>query len=632
MRHLFTFLISGLLAGCIFIQSGAAQSLAVSVIPENLRRGANSVVRNDVTIYTVVSDNKMAINKSISLTVLNEKALDQAHLTLFYGPGEKLNIKTAIIYNAAGIKEKTIRQIDIRDYSTSVNATLFTDTRVKHYTVVPIHYPFTVVYEYEITYNRLYGFRTYSPYISDNQSVEFASFHLVNEKNIPLNVKALNVSKDVELIPTPGNRTWIFNNLPPFIEEPLMPSINEYLPLIYVSPEIIQYDKYKGTADSWGNYGKWLAALSDGRQTLASPTFASLNQMVLKAGSKREKVKILYKYLQSRTHYINISMGIGGLQPHPASDVDELGYGDCKDLSNYMVAILKAVDIDAYYTVVNSGEGEYNFNKDQPGHQFDHAIVCVPSATDTIWLECTSQIMPFGYIGNFTDNRNVLMIKDDSGILVKTPEYKIDDNYINSTINIDHSEDGTAATGTISFSGLLMDEVVHFANQNRDDQLKWINKNLEMDDFSLISHHFEIKEEPTPSIDLTIDLALRSFYTGNNGRLFASLNINNKIDVPTRVRNRKQTLYIPFSYQTHDTIVVNLPAGYQPEQLPESNVADERFGEYSMKSALNGNTIICVRSFRIFKGHHAPELYSAFYEFMQKSAIADSRQLVLIQK
>lgn len=609
-----------------------SQNLQVFTIPENLSRGANSVVRNYSKTYTIPDENKLIIRETMSLTIMNEKALSLAHLSIDYSEGEIVTIKTAAIYNDAGLKIKTIKKSEMADRSMVGDASLYNDARIIYYRVIPVRYPFTVVYDYEIAYNRLYGNMQFSPYMSDNQSIETSELQVINPGNLPLNIKSANLPPDVYESQNPYNPSWKFTNLPPIQEEPMEPPAEKFIPLIRIAPEVIQYNKYKGQADTWENYGKWVAGVFAGRQNLSASTISNLNQMVSQAGTSREKVRILYKYLQSRTHYINISLGIGGLQPHQASDVDELGYGDCKDLSNYMVAMLDAVGIKSYYTLVKAGEGKYSFEKDQPGHQFNHVIVCVPQASDTIWLECTSQILPFGQLGSYTDNRPVLIIKDNSGVLARTPDYPIETNFINSKIEIVHNDEGTAATGHFIFSGLMLDEPVHIATQNKADQLDWINGNLEMTDFTITNFQFKVNEEMKTSVELDTEVALHSFFTGSNGRFFASVNLNNHIEVPARVRNRKRDLYIPYSYRNSDTVVISLPAGYKPEQLPESTVSDERFGKYTMRSRAEQNKITCIRTFEMYAGTFPPEVYTAYYEFMQKAAVADSKQLVLIRE
>lgn len=609
-----------------------SQELSVSSIPEELSRGANSVVRSFSRTYTIPDENKTVVRESVSLTILNEKALSLAHLSINYREGEKVNIKTAALFNEAGIKTKSIKMSEMADRSMVGDASLYNDARIIYYRIIPVKYPFTVVYDYEISYNILYGTIRFSPYMSNNQSIEMSELKIINPKNIPLNIKSYNLPPGVNEIKNDFTREWVFSNLPPIPEEPMGPPVENFIPLISIAPERIQYDNYKGRADTWENYGKWVANLYAGRQNLSASTVSNLNQMVSKAGTTREKVSILYKYLQSRTHYINISLGIGGLQPHQASDVDELGYGDCKDLSNYMVAMLDAVGIKSYHAMVNAGEGKYSFEKDQPGHQSNHVIVCVPLVLDTIWLECTSQIKPFGQLGSYTDNRPVLIIKDNTGVLAHTPAYPIEANHINSKIEIAHNDEGTAATGHYSFSGLMMDEAVYIATQNKTDQLDWINSNLGMTDFTITGFKFKVVEEMKTSVELDTEVALHSFFTGSNGRFFTSVNLNNPIEVPARVRNRKRDLYIPYSFRNADTVVITLPAGYKPEQLPESTVSDERFGKYAMRSIAAGNKITCIRTFEIYAGTFPPDVYNAYYEFMQKAAVADSKQLVLIRE
>jgi len=82
-------------------------------------------------------------------------------------------------------------------------------------------------------------------------------------------------------------------------------------------------------------------------------------------------------------------VGIGGWQPHPAAEVFNHHYGDCKDKATLMGAMLHEIGIDSYYVVINSERG--SVTPDTPAHMggFDHAIIAIKlpeGATDSSWL------------------------------------------------------------------------------------------------------------------------------------------------------------------------------------------------------------------------------------------------------
>jgi transglutaminase-like putative cysteine protease len=109
---------------------------------------------------------------------------------------------------------------------------------------------------------------------------------------------------------------------------------------------------------TWDDFGKWVAVLNHGRDELPAKTKQEITALTSGMKTVEEKTKVLYEFLQNKTRYVGIQLGIGGYQPFEASVVDETGYGDCKALSNYMVSMLKAVGIKANYCLINAGSNE----------------------------------------------------------------------------------------------------------------------------------------------------------------------------------------------------------------------------------------------------------------------------------
>jgi hypothetical protein len=228
--------------------------------------------------------------------------------------------------------------------------------------------------------------------------------------------------------------------------------------------------------DSWDNYAKWIISLNTGRDVLPESTKKHIHELTANAKTTEEKVRLLYEYLQSKTRYVGIQLGIGGYQPFEASVVDQTGYGDCKALSNYMVSMLKEVGISANYTLIKGGAGESDIDVSFPSSQFNHVIVAVPGKADTLWLECTSQTNPFGYLGDFTGDRHALMITNDGGKIVKTPSYTATDNTQSRTAEVFVQPTGDAkAKIKTTYCGLQYEngELSRVVNTQYDEQKKY---------------------------------------------------------------------------------------------------------------------------------------------------------------
>ena len=93
---------------------------------------------------------------------------------------------------------------------------------------------------------------------------------------------------------------------------------------------------------------------------------------------------------------MSLSFGVGRYQPHPAEDVLENEYGDCKDKHTLLATMLKAAGIEAWPALIN-GERKLDLDMPSPG-QFNHVITYVPRSGNPHWLDTTPEVAPFGLL------------------------------------------------------------------------------------------------------------------------------------------------------------------------------------------------------------------------------------------
>jgi hypothetical protein len=92
------------------------------------------------------------------------------------------------------------------------------------------------------------------------------------------------------------------------------------LPYVKIVPLNFHYGIGGSTAD-WRSFGEWQADLIQGLGALPESEKQKITALVGDRKDKREIVKILYHYLQDNTHYINVTIDIGGFIPYPAEYV-----------------------------------------------------------------------------------------------------------------------------------------------------------------------------------------------------------------------------------------------------------------------------------------------------------------------
>jgi hypothetical protein len=333
---------------------------------------------------------------------------------------------------------------------------------------------------------------------------------------------------------------------------------------------------------------------------------------------------------------VGIQLGIGGYQPFEASVVDETGYGDCKALSNYMVTLLNEVGIKSYYTLINAGAGAPKMDPLFPSSQFNHVVVAVPNVSDTLWLECTSQTNPFGYMGDFTGDRSALMITENGGKIVKTPKYTATDNTQSRTgdVFVDLAGDAKAKVKT-TYRGLQYEnnDLNSILNDQYDDQKKWIQKNFKIPAFDVASFNMTNKKDKIPSAVVNADLVIRRFATVSGKRIFLTPNLLNKSTyLPEKLEKRKTTVVLRRPFTDLDTIRYHLPEGIYPEFLPEAVKIRSRFGEYEATFTIEQGKLIYIRRLKMNKGEFPAESYTEFSEFFKSLNKADNTKIVFMSK
>jgi hypothetical protein len=425
--------------------------------------------------------------------------------------------------------------------------------------------------------------------------------------------------------------SWDFSNVKPMRNEIYSPPIEERVSSILLAPNSMKIKKLSGSCDTWKAFGTQIGELIKDRGELSEGTKSKIREMISGAGDNYSKIEILYEYLQNKTRYASISIGLGGWQPMEAEAVDRLSYGDCKALTNFMQSVLKTAAIESYYALVLAGDFEPDIIGLFPANQFNHVFLCIPDDKDTLWLECTSQHSPMGYLGTHTDDRTALLIKEDGGYPVHTTVYNENVNIRIRNGRISLFADGSAeANVTTRYGGFYYDNMIPVYLSDDKDKRKKLEESIRLGSFKL--DRFEMKEYKSlhPEIEETLNISLqKTGIAAGDLMVFTPNQFSRKEALPATIGKRINPVFIRRSYSEADTIHFSIPESLNLNGNPINEAIESEFGKYYAQSSQQGNEIKYTRHLVIYKGSYPKESYPALFDFFEKVAYADNKMLAL---
>ncbi|MES2575154.1 MAG: DUF3857 domain-containing protein [Bacteroidota bacterium] len=621
-----------LLSYTIFAQKSEYSS---SLISDSLKQNANAVVRLNQIDILISSQRNMSVKNKRVVTVLNEKGLRCIDAYEYYSKRTTVDYIQATVFDSFGNEIKKIKRKDFRDQCATDGGTVFSDSRYIYLDYTPIQYPFTIIYESEIQTSTTAFVPQWFPLNDYLLSVEKSVLNVNYPDNLGFKKKEFNFSnfqiKKTQDTSTQLSYTAI--NILAQKKEEYSPDFTNIFPNVMMGLEFFNLEGIDGNVKTWKEYGQWYSdKILTGTMELSPETKARMKNLVGDEKDPIEKAKKIYKYVQDKSRYVSIQVGIGGWKPMFANDVDRLGYGDCKALSNYTKALLNTVDVPSYNTILFGDSDKLDIRSDFVSMQGNHMILCIPNEENYVFLECTSQDAPFGYQANFTDDRDVLIIKPEGGEIIRTKNYENKDNYQINKGKYFLDENGSLS-GVISMvSGGAQYGVKLRVEKKLPTEKEAYYKDF-WDNISNLKINKTLFSNDKEKVIFTENMEITAGNYGkiSNGKMIFVVNAYSQYTGSVkRIRNRKTPFEIQRGFYNTDEIKITLPSGFAIESLPQNVELNTKFGEYKAEIIKkDNNELIYKRSLFVKKGLFQNKEYEEYRLFMEQISRNDNAKIIL---
>jgi transglutaminase-like putative cysteine protease len=426
---------------------------------------------------------------------------------------------------------------------------------------------------------------------------------------------------EVKPIQSGGRSEWTVSDVKPIRPESSMP------PMDGVGGQMIVYLFPPGGAGThsfatWKEMGEWYTALTSGRRQVSPEIKQQVAAITAAAPTTLDKMKALAQFMQHDIRYVAIKLGIGGVQPHPASEVLAHRYGDCKDKATLMSAMLQEIGVDSYYVVINHERDAVR--PEMPVHDgFDHVVLAIrlpenvtsptlvstmryPKLGTLLFFDPTNEITPFGEIGGYLQANYGLLVTPDGGELVELPRQPSAMNSIQRTGRL-----------TLDPSGTLKGEVVEtrvgdsaWAERARlrtvtktSDQVKPIEDLLasSLSLFTINKATIENLHQIDQPFGFHYSFEAQNYAKNAGGLLLVRPRV---LGVKTSgILETKEPRKFPIEFdgpsRDTDTFEIAIPAGYVVDDLPPAVDADYSFASYHAKTEVKDNLIHYTRTLEV---------------------------------
>lgn len=391
------------------------------------------------------------------------------------------------------------------------------------------------------------------------------------------------------------------------------------------------------TYQSWQQLGDWYATLESDRRQPNEAIKAKADSLVQGKTDDMAKVKALYDFVSRDFRYVSLSFGLGRYQPHLASEVINLGYGDCKDKNTLLAALLDAEGYKSTSVLIN---GQRKLDPDIPSpSQFDHVITRVPVAGQEIWLDSTTGIAPFRMLGlNLRDKDALAMPPGGKPSLVRSPADLPFDAYDRSRIE-----------GSLTDTGKL---TAHFSDTVRGDNemalrfaLRQIPNNKWKNLFEMVMATTPMKGGEITNLDasdpsdtdtplqLDYDIATTNYFDWSSTEARLPLPLTNvkfpEVGEDDDSATKGKPIRLGAPQQAHVDVALTVPSKYTM-QLPIGVDVKRDYAEYHSSYKVADASLVASRDLKILVReipHERREDWAAF----RRAIESDQAQFITLE-
>ncbi len=402
---------------------------------------------------------------------------------------------------------------------------------------------------------------------------------------------------------------------------------------------------------TWKGVGAYYDQIAHDRMTANPEIAAKAAELTAGKTDFYDKTEAIAEFVQKQIRYFVIEKGIGGLQPHPAADIFHNRFGDCKDKSTLLSAMLSSVGIHSAIVLVDSHRGFVD--PAAPSMLGNHAIAAVQipegynsprlrSVVTThggrryLIVDPTSEKTAFGQLEHDLQGGYAVLVEGQQSEIVQIPVLKPELNTIHRTADLQLEPDGSMKGSFVEkrFGDLSEYRRYLYTSADVKEQNTFLNRVLSHDFVSFTVSDLKVENVQALNRDLTTSFHLSADrFARSAGPL---LMVRPRVIGSEGLQPDRKPRHVPVdleeTMQEQDDFTIHLPAGYAPDELPDPVKLDLGFAAYESATSVTGNDLHYTRTYTVRQVTLPADRYQDLQKLADAIAADEQSRAVLKRK
>ena len=582
MRGKFILLIFIFLSGMLLAKNTWQDYLSDDLFEQY--QGENELVLEDVTDVLIdVVDDSVAITYSYksALMLLNEHSKAGSWNSVFISDFEKVSDLEAYSYIPNGKRYKRQKALDIKEVN-NISSSVFYDESKRLDVIYPNVKKGTVT---TLSYNKSFKdpFFLEDFFFQSLSPIRTACFTVKVHKNIDIEYRLFNLDKiDYEYkVKEKGDYkiyTWEAHDINKakrghgYIRARyFMPHVKIFVSEARINGKVKTY--YGGMEELYDYYSGFIEEVDTNVDSLLSALCHHLTEGL---STDWDKAKAIYYWVQSNIKYVAYEHGYRGFVPNDPNDIYVKRYGDCKDMTSILVAMLREVGVPAYFSWVGTRHIPYTYQELPTVSVDNHMVAAIYCKGDYYVLDGTMSHYSLGLLPHHIQGKQLFINLEDRGyVLLDLPVLDASLSVANNNVSMTLDSTLTAIHGRVCkiFSSYVRSEAeALFAGLKKQKALiKKVEREYEMgnNSFEVDSvrlSHLKCRDS-LMSIDYVFNVDNYCRHVG--AEVYVNMNLNKDI-----LHYIPDTTFTDYSIQNDFKYVdvfnyeLHVPKGYEVSLLP----------------------------------------------------------------